>query len=78
MVPSGFIFKKSNISWPQQPPTEKVLKFKMISHDSTPIFFSKHKNKPGFNNLDDYEVLSSDFSGLRTSGASLFSSVSAT
>ena len=72
-------FQKTNISWPQQPPTEKVLKFKMISHDSNPKFIgSKHQNKAEFNNLDDYEVLSSDFSGLRTSAASLSSSASAT
>ena len=32
-------FQKSNISWPQQPPTWKVLKFKMIFHDSSIIFF---------------------------------------
>ena len=27
--------KKNYIGWPQQPPTEKVLKFNMIFHDST-------------------------------------------
>ena len=27
--------KKNDIGWPQQPPTEKVLKFNMIFHDST-------------------------------------------
>ena len=36
-------FQKSNIGWPQQPPTEKLLKFNMIFHDSD-IFFSKHQN----------------------------------
>ena len=43
MVPSGFkrlcvsstSFQKTDIGCPQQPPTEKVLKFNMIFHDST-------------------------------------------
>ena len=30
------IFQKNNISWPQHSPTEKVLNFNMIFHDSTP------------------------------------------
>ena len=73
------IFQKNNISWPQQPPTEKVLNFNMIFHDSTPHkSFSKHQNEDEFKNLDDSEVLSSDFSGPRTSAASLSSSASAT
>ena len=38
----------------------------------------KHQNKAEFKNLDDSEVLSSDFSGLKTSAASLTSSASAT
>ena len=29
------IFQKTNISWPLQPPTERVLNFNMIFHDST-------------------------------------------
>ena len=33
-------FQKSNISWPQQPLTEKMLKFNMIYHDSTPMIGS--------------------------------------
>ena len=71
---SSIFFQKSNIDWPQQPPTEKVLKFDMIFHDSTPKnFFSKHKNKAEFKWLDDSEVLSSDFSGLKTSAASMTS-----
>ena len=36
--------------------------------------FSKHQNKPESKNLDDTEVLDSDFSGLITSVASLTSS----
>ena len=32
-------FYKSNIVWPQQPPTEKVLKFNMLFHDSSNFFF---------------------------------------
>ena len=43
---SSTSFQKSNIGWPQQPPTEKVLKFNMGFHDSVKnIFFSKHQNK---------------------------------
>ena len=35
-----------DLMWPQQPPTEKVLKFNMIFHDSTKKYFcSKHQNK---------------------------------
>ena len=33
-------FQKSNISWPHQPPTEKLLKFNLIFRDSTEkVFF---------------------------------------
>ena len=72
------IFQKNNISWPQQPPTKKWLNFNMIFHDSTKEkSFSKHQNKVEFKNLDDSEVLSSDFPGPRTSAASLTSSASA-
>ena len=35
-------FQKNYIGWPQQPSTEKVLKFIMIFHDSTQIFFSQN------------------------------------
>jgi hypothetical protein len=31
---SSICFQKSNSDWPQQPPTEKVLKFNKIFHDS--------------------------------------------
>jgi hypothetical protein len=42
----------------------------MIFHDSTQKnFFSKHINKAEFKCLDDSEVLSSDFPGLKTSAA---------
>ena len=61
-------FWKSEIGWPQQPLTEKVLKFNMIFHDSSKIIlFSKHQNKAEFKDLDHSEVLSSDFPVLRTS-----------
>ena len=71
-------FLKSNISWPQQPQTEKVLKFKMVFCDSTPNFiFSKDQNKAENQNLDDSEVLIIDFSGIITSAASTTSSASA-
>ena len=72
-------FQKNYIGWPQQPPTEKMLKFNMIFHDTTQkIFFSKHKNKAEFKCLDDSEVLSSDFSGLKTSAASVTLTASTT
>ena len=52
---SSTCFQKSNIDWPQQPPTEKVRKFNMIFHDSTKKFVrSKHQNKaeqPHFINI---------------------------
>jgi hypothetical protein len=67
-------FQKSDIGWPQQPLTEKVLKFNRIFHDSTPkTFFSKHKNKAEFKCLYDSEVLSSYFPGLKSSAASMTS-----
>ena len=87
LVPSGVVgiwvsstsFQKSNISWPQQPPTKKVLNFNMIFHESTkPIFFSKHQNKAEFKNLDDSKVLSRNFPDLRTSTASMTSTASTT
>jgi hypothetical protein len=66
--------QKNDIGWPQQPPTEKMLKFNMIFHDPTPKnFFSKHINKAEFKCLDDSEVLSSDFSVLKTFAASITS-----
>ena len=69
---SSTSFQKSSIGWPQQPLTEKVLKFNMIFHDSSKIIlFSKHQNKAEFKNLDDFKVFSSDFPDLRTSAASM-------
>ena len=51
-----------------------MLKFNMIFHDTPQkIFFSKHENKDEFKCLDDSEVLSSDFPGLKTSAASMTS-----
>jgi hypothetical protein len=38
--------------------------------------FSKHQNKAEFKILDDFEVASSDFSGLRTSAAPMTSTAS--
>ena len=41
---SSTSFQKSNIGWPQQPPTEKLLKFNLIFHDSTKkLAFLKHQ-----------------------------------
>ena len=76
---SSTSFQKSNIGWPQQPLTERVLKFNMIFPYSTPIFFSsKHQSKAEFKNLDDTEVLSSDFPGVITSATSMTSMTSTT
>ena len=62
---SATSFQKNDIRWPQQPPTEKVLKFNMIFHDSIQkTSFLKHKNKADIKCLDDSEVLSSNFSDL--------------
>ena len=36
---SSTSFQMNDNSWPQQPRTEKVLKFNMIFHDSTPKNF---------------------------------------
>ena len=64
--------QKSNIGWPQQPPTEKLLRFNLTFLDSTKkIVFQNIKNnikinwnqEPGW--LWTSEVLSSDFVGLR-------------
>jgi hypothetical protein len=75
-------FKKNDIPWPLQPLTEKVLKLNKIFHDPTQSyifdptqknFFTKHKNKAEFKCLDDSEVLSRDFPGLKTSVASMTS-----
>ena len=41
---SSTSFQKSNIGWPQQPPTEKFPKLNLIFHDSTKKLFSKHQN----------------------------------
>ena len=40
--------------------------------------FSKHQTKAEFKNLDDSEVLSSDFPGLKTSAVSMASTASTT
>ena len=46
----------------------------MIFHNSTQkTIYLKHKNKAEFKCLDDSEVLSSDFPGLKTSAASMTS-----
>jgi hypothetical protein len=76
---SSTSFQKSSICWPQQPLTEKVLKFNMIFHDSTPKnIFSKYQNKAIFKKLDDFEVPSCAFPGLRTSASSMTSTASTT
>ena len=76
---SSSSFQKSSSGWPQQPLTEKVLKFSLIFHNSIPkIIFFKHQNKIEFKNMDDSEVPSCDFPGLRTSAASMTSTASTT
>ena len=52
----------------------------MIFHDTTTKFFfvSKHQNKAEIKNLYDFEVLSSDFPGLKTSAISMASTASTT
>ena len=54
-------FQKDDINWPQQPLTEKVLKFNMIFHNSIRKIFFQNIKKAEFKNLDDSEVFSSDF-----------------
>ena len=74
---SSTSFQKSSICWPQQPLTEKLLKFNLIFHDYiTKIICLKRQNKAEINNLDDSEVPSCDFPGLRTSAASMTSTAS--
>ena len=46
---SSTCFQKSNIGWPQQPPTEKVLKFNMTFHDSTKKIFFFQNTKINLN-----------------------------
>ena len=42
---SSTCLQKSNIGWPHQPPTEKLLKFSLMFHDSIEkLFLSKHQN----------------------------------
>ena len=58
------------------PHSFNFLKYFMILPQS--LLFSKHQNKAEFDNLDDSEVLISDYFGHITSAASLASSASAT
>ena len=66
---SSTSFQKSNIGWPQKPPTENSTSVFMIL--SIFIFFQNTKLKYfspqiiEFKNQDDSEVLNSDFPGLR-------------
>jgi len=66
------------MGWPQQPQTEKVLKFKMVFCDSNlNSIFSKHQIKAEIQNLDGSKIFINDFLGVRTSAASRTSSTSA-
>ena len=64
---SSICFQKSNIDRPQQPLAEKVLKFNMIFYDSTQKKTFPQNKKIKLNS----NVLSSVFSGLKTSAASM-------
>ena len=77
---SSTSYKKSDIGWPQQPPTsKKVPKFNLIFHDSNKKYLlSKHQNKVEFRDLDDSAVVSSDFTDLRSFAASKTSTASTT
>ena len=76
---SSISIQKSSIDWPQQPLAEKMQKFNLIFHDSTPKkYVSKHQYKAEFMNLDDSKVPSGDFLGHRTSAASMASTASTT
>ena len=50
----GTNLKKSNLGWPQQPPTENVGGIKKL-YFMIPLkkWVSKHQNKVKFKNLDD-------------------------
>ena len=73
---SSTCFQKTNIDRPQQPPTEKVLKFNMTFHDSTKKLFSQNIKIKLNLRIWMTEVLSRDFPVLRTSAASMTSTTS--
>jgi len=50
-------FQKSNIDWPQQPPTEKLPKFNIIFHDSIPKNFFQNTNIKLNSNLKSSVVI---------------------
>ena len=80
---SSVSFQNSNIGWPQQPPTEKLLKFNMTFHDSTKktFFFKTSKKYQNRLNSRTWMTLKSLLvisEPLETSAASLASSASAT
>jgi hypothetical protein len=72
-----------DLTQPQQPPTEKMLKFDMSFHDSVKKIFSFKTSKESdispqiieFKNMEDSVVI---FQALETSPASLTSMASAT
>ena len=74
---SSTSFQKSNIGWPQQPPTEKVLKFNLIFHDSTKNkYFPKIKIKLNSRTWMTPKSSVVIFEPLETSAASLTSPAS--
>ena len=76
---SSISFQKSDIGWPQQPLTKKLVNFNVIYFKNLPNQnFSKHQNKAKFKNLDDSKVPSRNFPNLRTSAALMTSTASTT
>ena len=75
---SSTSFQKCDIYWPQQSTTKKGAKIQLDTSwfYQKVIFFLKYKNKAEFTNLDDYEILSSDFPGLRMFAVSMTSTAS--
>ena len=82
MLPHLSFIKKKSKKWHRLASTASDRKYAKIQHDIfhdfTKHFFSKHQNKAEYKDLDPSEVLSSDFSVLRTSAASMTSSASTT
>ena len=77
MRPELNLKDKSQMSTTNEYPDTFKSNLICIFHDHTQkLFFSKHKNKAKFKCLDDSEVLSSDFTSLKTSAASMTSMAS--
>ena len=67
MQSKSAVLKKNDINWPQQPPTENVLKFKKIFHDSIPkTFFQNNKIMQNSNAWMTLKASIVIFKGLKT------------